>query len=173
MAVTLTSTGIQYYDGTVQTKNTSLQLLGNVSGLATGSTYTFSSIPDHKRLQLVIYNGYPSAGPVTQTIVVTNSSAVNGTVNTKRTYGDLAYSGNGGNDLLYYSTYHQIPSGAVMNIHLVGNNGTVYYYKYHIFSQIGSGLHSGNISLSGKITSMVLNGAATWSDLTASLYYEN
>lgn len=186
MPVTLTSTGIQFSDGTVSTYDTSLKPVATASGVSGTNTYTFSGInANAKRIQLQIYNQAVTAGPNYATVTaIAAAGGSSGTLNHNITqiysvgtnYSHTRWSQS---DLFYRNgNYRGIPR-TIITWEWLANNPVSYpvysvewqamnvtYYAY------GYGNCSASITNSRLSSITVYSGTNNFSDFTATLYVE-
>lgn len=179
MPVTLTSTGIQFSDGTVATYDTSLKPVAVATNFSGASSYTFSNISaSMKRLELQMYLTNPVTGPTYAAVNLASSNGTFSSFNSTNIYAgsqlniltnqtDIFNNGN---------NYRSIPI-TVCIIEYIGTN-PIGYPAYSVqwqawnsrttlgFGSVVSGLGT------GKLSSITLLPGPNFANFTGALYVE-
>jgi hypothetical protein len=179
MAVKLTSTGIQFSDGTTATYDTSLKPTAVASSFSGTNIYTFSSISaSMKRMQLQVYDASPVSGPPVSVITASNGTA-NLSVYYTNVYATSSWTTTGYSnqtDLMYGPSYRSIAKCTV-TIEYIGTNPTgapTYSLEWQAYnsSRYSSGFGYMTSSSSAKLSSLTLNCGPNFSNFTGCLYVE-
>lgn len=186
MPVTLTSTGIQFSDGTVSTYDTSLKPVATASGVSGTNTYTFSGInANAKRIQLQIYNQAVTGGPNYATVTAVaaagaSSSTLSHNITQIYSAGSTYQHSSWSNSDLFFRTgnYRGIPR-TIITWEWIGNNPVsypVYSVEWQAMNTSYYAYGYGNSSTSlanSRLSSITLySGSYNFADLTATLYVE-
>lgn len=181
MAVTLTSSGIQYPDGTEQTVSGKYSLIGQTyvnAGSGTVNTYTYTGISQSaRRILFMIWGITYNTGPQSPIVKVTNSQGADGTVvlgaslyNNNMSTGQggvvtpaVTYASGTGTNLFYGATYNTF-NMLWLEVILIPDNTTLRKYNYKMWT---SGLPSSGLYCH-QIDGMVTTGVAPITSLTLS-----
>lgn len=180
MAVTLTSSGIQYPDGTEQTVSGKYSLIGQtyIQTGGTASSYTYTGISQAaRRILFLVWTIAYNTGPQSPIVKVTNSQGADGQVvlgaslhNSNMATGQggvvtptATYASGTGTNLFYGATYHTF-NMLCLEIILIPDSTTLRKYNYKMWTtaQPSSGLYC------HQIDGMVTTGVAPITSLTLS-----
>lgn len=180
MAVTLTSSGIQYPDGTQQTVSGKYSLIGQtyVNSGGTASSYTYTGISQAaRRILFLVWTIAYNTGPQSPIVKVTSATGVDGTVvlgaslhNSNMATGQggvttptVTYASGTGTNLFYGATYHT-HNLLWLELILIPDNTSLRKYNYKMWT---SGLPSSGLYCH-QIDGMVTTGSAPITSLTLS-----
>jgi hypothetical protein len=194
MAVTLTSTGIQYPDSTVQTVSGKYSLVAQTYVSGNGAlSYTYTGISQNmRRLLFMIWKTSFNSGPQSPKIEFKNSAAATiSTVVGGTTYANNMSTGNGGSasvanyqaggtgSNLFFAQSYATFNSLWLEVILVPEGLSTKKYTYRMWSHgnpvSGTYIHMGDgyFNSTSPITEMILStgsGSVVFSDITATLW---